>query len=58
MKFIILSILLFIVSHPFNSDVQFIHPVKDTARIVTDFGNRSHPILNELNHSNGIVGFA
>lgn len=54
MKFITLSILLFIVSHPFNNDVQFIHPVKDTAQIVTDFGNRSHPILHEVKHHNGI----
>lgn len=54
MKFITLSILLFIVSHPFNNDVEFIHPVKDTAQIVTDFGNRSHPILLEVKHHNGI----
>jgi murein DD-endopeptidase MepM/ murein hydrolase activator NlpD len=54
MKFITLSILLFIVSHPFNNDVQFIHPVKDTAQIVTDFGNRSHPFLHEVKHHNGI----
>ena len=54
MKFITLSILLFIVSHPFNNDVEFIHPVKDTAQIVTDFGNCSHPILHEVKHHNGI----
>ena len=54
MKFITLSILLSIVSHPFISDVHFIHTVKDSAQIVIDFGNRTYPILNYVKHHNGI----
>ena len=54
MEFITLSILLFIVSHPSISDVQFIHLVKDIAQIVTNFENHSHPILYEVKHHNDI----